>query len=70
MKYIPEISVITSAYNRGKFLKKLMNSLSNQTFKNFEWILGNDGSSDNTDQIINNEACWPLTCNMNLPVRL
>ena len=38
MKYIPEISVITSAYNRGKYLKILMNSLSNQTFKNFEWI--------------------------------
>ena len=55
MKHKPEISVVTAAYNRGRYLEKLIQSLSNQTFKNFEWIIGNDGSNDNTDQIIKNE---------------
>ncbi len=55
MKHKPEISVITASYNRGRYLEKLIKSLSSQTFKNFEWIIGNDGSNDNTDQIIKNK---------------
>ena len=48
----PFISIITSTWNRENFLKKLANSLIGQSLKNFEWIVGNDGSEDNTDQFI------------------
>ncbi len=48
----PLITIITSSWNREKYLKKLTHSLKKQTFKNFEWIIGNDGSKDNTDKLI------------------
>jgi glycosyltransferase involved in cell wall biosynthesis len=48
----PLISIITPSWNREYFLKKLADSLINQSFKNFEWIVGNDGSTDNTDNFI------------------
>ena len=41
-------SVITPAFNREQYLPKLVSSLQNQSKKNFEWIIANDGSSDNT----------------------
>lgn len=46
------ISVITPTYNCGKFLKRSYVSLKNQTFKNWEWVVVNDGSSDHTDRIM------------------
>ena len=48
----PLISVVTSSWNREKYLKILANSLKKQTYTNFEWIIGNDGSIDNTDKFI------------------
>jgi len=48
----PFISITTATWNREKFLKKLGNSLMKQTYKNFEWIIGNDGSTDNTDALV------------------
>ena len=48
----PLISIITSSWNREKYLKRLSLSLKNQTYKNIEWIIGNDGSKDNTDKFI------------------
>ena len=48
----PLISIITATWNREHFLKKLAVSLINQTSKNFEWIIGNDGSTDNTDSFV------------------
>jgi|TARA_B110000438_G_C15693539_1_gene597859 glycosyltransferase involved in cell wall biosynthesis len=55
MNLKPEITIVTSAYNRSEYLKVLLNSLKNQTFKNFEWVLGNDGSIDDTDEFIKKE---------------
>lgn len=48
----PKISCIMPAYNAGKYLKVAIDSILNQTFKDFELIIINDGSSDNTEDII------------------
>ena len=42
------ISVITSAYNVEKYLGRAIESILNQTFTEFEYIILNDGSTDNT----------------------
>ena len=52
MNNIPDITVFTATYNRGDFLKNIYNDLKKQTFKNFEWLIVDDGSSDNTRDIV------------------
>ena len=46
-----KISIIIPIYNGEKFIEKCIKSIKNQTFKDFEIILVNDGSSDNSGQI-------------------
>ena len=48
----PEISVLMPVYNGDKFLAKAVNSILNQTFNNFEFIIINDGSTDNSLTIL------------------
>lgn len=48
----PIISVCIAAYNVGKFLEKCLSSVTNQTLQNIEIIVVNDGSKDNTLDII------------------
>lgn len=45
-------SIFTPSYNRGGYLNQVFDSLKKQTYKNFEWIVINDGSTDNTDEIM------------------
>lgn len=45
------ITVLTPTYNRGYIIKNLYKSLLNQTDKNFEWIVIDDGSEDETQKI-------------------
>lgn len=45
------ITVLTAAYNRAYIIHKLYDSLKRQTCKNFEWIVIDDGSTDNTEKI-------------------
>ena len=47
-----KVSIIVPVYNTGKYLKKCINSLINQTEKDIEIILLNDGSTDNSEDII------------------
>lgn len=47
------ISLITATYNREKLLTNLYKSLCEQTTKKFEWIVVDDGSVDETDNLIN-----------------
>ena len=48
----PKISVLMPVYNCEKFLKKAIDSILSQTFDNFEYIIINDGSTDNSLNII------------------
>ena len=36
----------------GEFLDDLLRTIEIQSFKDFEWVVGNDGSDDNTDILI------------------
>ncbi len=51
MDTIPIISVIIPCFNYGQYLKEAVESVVKQTYKNFEIIIVNDGSTDNTKEI-------------------
>ena len=48
----PKISVLMPVYNGDQFLDKSIKSVLNQTFNNFEYIIINDGSTDDSLKII------------------
>ena len=48
-----KISVITPVYNGALLIHRVWESLKNQTLQNFEWIIIDDGSTDNLDKLIN-----------------
>lgn len=48
----PKISVIIPTYNSERTLKQCLASISNQTYKNYEVLIINNNSTDNTKQII------------------
>ncbi len=47
-----KVSVLMTVYNAEKYLKDAIESILSQTFTNFEFIIINDGSTDNSAQII------------------
>lgn len=49
----PTLTVFTPAYNRGYIIHKCYESLKRQTNKDFMWLVIDDGSTDNTQEIIN-----------------
>lgn len=52
----PKVSIIVPIYNTAKYLPKCLDSIVNQTYHNLEIILVNDGSTDNSSQIIQQYA--------------
>lgn len=46
------MSVLTPTWNRGSFLARVSEGLRSQTFRDFEWIVCDDGSSDDTSQVL------------------
>lgn len=52
------ITVFTPAYNRARLLPRVYESLCKQTFKDFEWLIVDDGSTDGTGKLFHpNEDC-------------
>ncbi|PHM30138.1 glycosyltransferase family 2 protein [Xenorhabdus innexi] len=51
-KDVPKISVIMSVFNGCHFLSEAVESILNQSFYDYEFIIVNDASTDNTDQVL------------------
>jgi Glycosyltransferases involved in cell wall biogenesis len=49
---MPEVSIITPCYNSSKFLQQTVDSVLNQTFTDWEWLITDDKSTDNSVEII------------------
>lgn len=46
------ITIFTPTYNRAHLLSRLKECLDNQTCRDFEWIIVDDGSTDNTSELV------------------
>lgn len=59
-----KITVFTPTYNRAYIIEILYRSLQRQTFRDFEWLVVDDGSADNTESIFSawqrEENCFPI----------
>ena len=53
------LTVFTPTYNRADLLKTLFDSLNNQTSFNFIWMIIDDGSTDNTEEVV---KTWQNEC--------
>ena len=51
---MPKISVIIPVYNTEKYVEKCLESLAKQEMQDFEVIIVNDGSTDNSENVIKN----------------
>ena len=62
VKHVSLLSVITPTYTRAHLLPGCYESLRRQTCKDFEWIIVDDGSRDNTDEVVASfaEAGFPI----------
>lgn len=60
-----KITVFTPTYNRAYIIEKLYKSLCSQTYYDFEWLVVDDGSIDNTEELFLN---WQQECKR-FPIR-
>lgn len=64
---MPAVSVILTAHNYGRFLDQCIRSVLEQTFQDFELVIVNDGSTDNTPAILERYAEDPRVTIVTLP---
>lgn len=53
---VPKISIIVPVFNVEQYLPRCIDSILNQSFRNFELLLIDDGSSDNSGNICDRYA--------------
>ena len=53
MNATPKVTIVMATYNRARFIFETLLSVQNQTFKDWECLIIDDGGSDNTTQVIN-----------------
>ena len=59
------ITILTPTYNRAYTLRRLFESIKKQTYRSFEWIVVDDGSTDNTQDLLQEfkaKAQFKMTC--------
>ena len=66
---MPLVTVYITNYNYGKYIKQAIDSLLNQSFKDFEVIIVDDGSTDNSKKVIEGYAENPKTAIKNPPAK-
>ncbi len=49
---IPAVSILVCIYNHGRYISKCIEGILRQSFEHFELIILNDGSTDNTDEVV------------------
>ena len=54
MKNYPLVSILMNCYNAGSYINEAIESVINQTYKNWELIVWDDASTDNTLEIVKN----------------
>lgn len=52
----PRVSVLTPTWNRAEYLLDVWKGLNNQVNRSFEWIVANDGSEDDTNEVVRDLA--------------
>lgn len=52
----PNVSVVTPIYNRAKFIGKAIESVQRQTFTDWEYVIVDNGSTDNTREVVGEYA--------------
>jgi len=61
-KFFPAVSIVMPTYNSAAFISETVDSIRNQTFKNWELIIIDDGSDDGTQEIIEQLKDERVTC--------
>lgn len=60
---MPYICVFTPTYNRSGYLRRIFDCLTKQSFDDFEWLIIDDGSTDDTKEVVesfSNIASFPI----------
>ncbi|QXF11815.1 glycosyltransferase family 2 protein [Sphingopyxis terrae] len=63
MPKAPRFTIFTPSYNRAHTLPRVYDSIAAQSFRDFEWVIVDDGSTDNTAELVEawaREADFPI----------